>query len=250
MLRDARLGMALVLAIALAACKVADVDLDGKPCPCVDGYSCDTATNTCTRAQAIDAPQTTDAPPDVYVPDGLVTTTKVIGMDASELRDAEMYEQDPTANYNGVEVSCDLVWTGLVWLDLSSIPTNKTIVSATLHLRVTDYAATSGGTVNLHRLRESWTETGVTFASRNGTDAWSSPGARGAARDATPFATMMPAAIDTTYDIPVPAQLIQDWVADPSQNLGFSIVRGNTTEHIHFGAREGAIWTRLTVEYY
>jgi len=39
---------AVIVAILLvSACTVPEVDLDGRPCPCVDGYVCDDATNTC-----------------------------------------------------------------------------------------------------------------------------------------------------------------------------------------------------------
>jgi hypothetical protein len=51
-------GVVKALAVlALAACSVPDVELDGKQCPCSDGYVCNTATNTCHRQDAsIDAP--------------------------------------------------------------------------------------------------------------------------------------------------------------------------------------------------
>jgi hypothetical protein len=43
--------------VALAACSVPDVTLEGKQCPCSDGYSCNTATNTCHATDAsIDVP--------------------------------------------------------------------------------------------------------------------------------------------------------------------------------------------------
>jgi hypothetical protein len=51
-------GVVKLLAVAaLAACSVPDVELDGKQCPCTDGFVCITATNTCHRVDAaIDAP--------------------------------------------------------------------------------------------------------------------------------------------------------------------------------------------------
>lgn len=39
--------MRALLLVCLAACEVPGVALEGKQCPCTDGYSCDTATNTC-----------------------------------------------------------------------------------------------------------------------------------------------------------------------------------------------------------
>jgi trimeric autotransporter adhesin len=54
----------LAFVIALVACRVPALDFTGKQCPCPDGYSCDTFTETCTRGDvAFDAsPQ--DAPID------------------------------------------------------------------------------------------------------------------------------------------------------------------------------------------
>jgi hypothetical protein len=44
-------------ALALVACRVPDVDLGGKQCPCADGYTCEAATNTCVLGNLADAPQ-------------------------------------------------------------------------------------------------------------------------------------------------------------------------------------------------
>jgi len=71
--------VAASIAIAMAACTVADVDLTGKQCPCAAGWTCETASNTCVRdpspidasdtaiADAIDGP--IDAPA-IDAPDG------------------------------------------------------------------------------------------------------------------------------------------------------------------------------------
>jgi hypothetical protein len=40
-------GLFATAAIALAACTIAPVSLDGKQCPCAPGYACDTLTNLC-----------------------------------------------------------------------------------------------------------------------------------------------------------------------------------------------------------
>ena len=44
-----------MILIALAACRVPDLDLDGKHCPCASGYTCDTATDTCIATGGGDA---------------------------------------------------------------------------------------------------------------------------------------------------------------------------------------------------
>ena len=49
--------LAAVAVVALGACSVPDLALDGKQCPCADGYVCHTATNTCHPGDAaVDAP--------------------------------------------------------------------------------------------------------------------------------------------------------------------------------------------------
>jgi hypothetical protein len=45
-----------LLVLAVAACSVPDLELDGKQCPCTSGYTCDTPTNTCHPTRMIDAP--------------------------------------------------------------------------------------------------------------------------------------------------------------------------------------------------
>jgi hypothetical protein len=49
--------------LLLAACSVSELDLEGKQCPCIAGYACDTATNLCRRADGdggiIDTPAVT-----------------------------------------------------------------------------------------------------------------------------------------------------------------------------------------------
>lgn len=46
--------LALTLALA-GACRVDELALDGKQCPCADGWTCEAATNTCVREADVDA---------------------------------------------------------------------------------------------------------------------------------------------------------------------------------------------------
>lgn len=39
----------LLVSVALFSCVPTEVDLEGRPCPCVEGYVCDVVTETCTR---------------------------------------------------------------------------------------------------------------------------------------------------------------------------------------------------------
>ncbi len=45
---------ALVGVLLMCACSVGELDLEGKTCPCVEGYRCDTVTNTCV-SRAVDS---------------------------------------------------------------------------------------------------------------------------------------------------------------------------------------------------
>jgi hypothetical protein len=42
--------MRAMVLVALAACRVADLDYEGKQCPCPDGWQCNLATDTCTQS--------------------------------------------------------------------------------------------------------------------------------------------------------------------------------------------------------
>jgi hypothetical protein len=53
------LAGALVVA---AGCRIADIDYNGKQCPCPQGYACEAASNTCARSTASDGP-IIDGPP-------------------------------------------------------------------------------------------------------------------------------------------------------------------------------------------
>jgi hypothetical protein len=58
----------LAFVIALVACRVPELDFTGKECPCPDGYSCDTGTNTCARGDVVfDASSSADARSDASV---------------------------------------------------------------------------------------------------------------------------------------------------------------------------------------
>ncbi|MDA2936197.1 DNRLRE domain-containing protein [Patescibacteria group bacterium AH-259-L05] len=90
--------------------------------------------------------------------------------------DAQIQEYPRNIGYNR---------RGLIWFDLSSIPGGATINSATLYL----YEAQTYGlarTVAIHRLTQGWTESGVTWASYDGTNSWTLSGGD---YDTTPTAT-------------------------------------------------------------
>jgi hypothetical protein len=63
-----RVRPSLAFVIALVACRVPELDFAGKECPCPDGYSCDTGTNTCARGDVVvDARSFADAQTDAMI---------------------------------------------------------------------------------------------------------------------------------------------------------------------------------------
>ena len=68
----------------------------------------------------------------------------------------------------------DKEYRTLLQFDLSQVPPNATIQSATLELYLQSWS--SADTVNAHRLLQAWTEDGVTWDDYDGDNAWSTPG--------------------------------------------------------------------------
>jgi len=85
----------LLFALALTACRVADVDLGNRMCPCIDTYVCDPATQTCVREL-----------PDGGMPDAMLGAFS-LPEPISELNGAGSSEDDPTATGDLLEIYFD-----------------------------------------------------------------------------------------------------------------------------------------------
>jgi hypothetical protein len=75
---------ALLLAAALlapSACKVDELDLEGKACPCVAGFTCETSTNTCVR-DPVDAAMVDVPPNDGVIIDAPIDAPGIDAIDA------------------------------------------------------------------------------------------------------------------------------------------------------------------------
>jgi hypothetical protein len=75
-------GVGGLLGLGLGGCRIDEYDLTGKQCPCVSGWICDQATNTCQREPTmIDAPSGTDGTTDIdaFDPDALPADAGVDG---------------------------------------------------------------------------------------------------------------------------------------------------------------------------
>jgi len=209
-------------ALLLAACYHPTI-LAGSPCEssrdCPGDLEC--VSHVCGGDAAIDAPP-----------------IEHIEVGGERLRDTEIWIMYPTTNYGTQDhTSVDLDETALIWFDLTAI--EKTVVGATMTIETDSLsAATDGGTVTVHRLREGWLEAEATWTLRSASQAWSVEGAQPPARDATPVATFSPDQLATRFEVELPVELVQAWIAEPATNFGLALVRGTTLSHIHFVSRD------------
>lgn len=110
----------------------------------------------------------------------------------------------------------------LVQFDLSALPANATVISATLSLFVKD--ATGGAvTISAHRLTNAWNEAQVTWNARDkaASQLWSSPGGD---YDASASAS---AIIDNTKNVWRSwnlTSLVATWLSNPASNYGVALV--------------------------
>lgn len=225
----------------------------GVPCStqgdCPGEQAC--VAGVCGGTLEVDAPVALDAPIDGFIPSDapIDAPNQIVMIGGNQIRDTEIWIDFPTTNYGGQgHLSVDDMETSLVWFDLTSLSSNAVVVSATLRVMVTDFAATNAGTVLVHRMREAWVESEATWAIRATGQAWSIAGARPPARDNAAIATLQPAALMTAYDVALPAAMVQEWITQPASNYGLAFVRGTTLQHVHFGSREGGNGGTLRVE--
>jgi len=104
---------------------------------------------------------------------------------------------------------------GLLQFDLSSLPPNATINSATLYLYL-DSGEGKVSNVTINRLTADWTESKVTWKSKDGTNNWI---ALGGDYDATPFAATAVSKTKGWYSWNI-TSLVQGWVDGTWPNRG------------------------------
>lgn len=230
---------ALLSAIGLATGCYQPVVPSGVPCSqsgeCPRGESC--VAGVCSGAGAGEP----DAPPG--------SAMIVVGADRSQVRDTELWGDWPSDNYgNQDHFSVDDSESGVVAFDLSAVPPGRVPVKAVLRVVTADDASTEGGTVLLYRMRESWDEATATWMLREANRPWTAPGAGPPSRDAAPIAEFRPRLPFTAYEIEIPAEVVQGWLADPASNFGLAFVRGTSTRHVHISTRETDQWSTLTLE--
>ncbi len=97
--------------------------------------------------------------------------------------DTRLASNQATANfgaddklYVGESNQNSSVHRSLLRFDLSGIPANATITSATLSLWLTDDFSDNAGTFNVYRVRRAWTEDGATWNAAATGSNWNTPG--------------------------------------------------------------------------
>jgi len=143
----------------------------------------------------------------------------------------------------------------IVRFDLSGIPPSVEISSATLYLWKQTGLDTSpaGRTYWAYQVTSDWTETGVTWNSRDGTNPWTTPGGDYTTVDGA--STTVPASnyILMGWDV---TEIVLNWWVDGDPNYGFLILdptEDTVTSGVRFytkenaGSEEDNVWPYLEI---
>jgi hypothetical protein len=189
----------------------------------------------------------TDADVDLDTSDAAITTITFGERPTSQrtnvTRDAYIDEQT-SFNYGGTEDLSVAEFAGnvqhsLIRFDVSSIAPGTTVVGARLLLVRLDYGDETPGTLEVRLLGESWVEgtnngspgPGVTWMSRDGTTAWTTPGGT----TTRSLGTLAPDGDDVIATID-PA-VVQQWVDAQATNHGLLLTVVGNTPHYHMHSR-------------
>jgi hypothetical protein len=121
--------------------------------------------------------------------------------------------------------------TTLLRFDISALPAGTSITGAQLRLAVFRNPSTMGS-VTIHEQLEARTEWETNWNERATGVLWTTPGCGVGSRAAVVLARFEPYAAQT-YLIPLPVNVIQGWVDDPSRNFGF-VLAGDGTDFVDF----------------
>lgn len=165
----------------------------------------------------------------------------IISVSLPSVADTDINGYSPTVNHGtwGAIIAgnsgpgANVVNRDLIRFDLSSIPTNAIVLSATLRLAFTGNNTAMSTTLSLYQLNSSWTESGVTWNTRDGSTAWSTPGlAAGVDYDATPSSSLTSMFLGSNtarsdFSFTGLVADVQAWVNNPSANYGWFMVNSN-----------------------
>ncbi len=194
---------------------------------------------------------------------GLTSTSFQDGVSPSSsyagTRDAMIEEDSPSANH-GTDTSLSASgdtpsgsghesYVLLKW-DVSSIPTNAVIRSASLTVTVSDKADQG---YDFYALTRSWTEGQVTWKKADASQGWASNGADGAGDRGATSLGVLRAAATGSYTVtlnPSGLEVVRQWVASPTSNHGVILANKDNDNRLEFRSREYATRTsrpKLTV---
>jgi hypothetical protein len=117
----------------------------------------------------------------------------------------------------------------LIRFDVTAIPADAQVVSASLRLRTT--VEPSNALIVLTRMLEAWDE-GTSFGmagtpnwtQRTLDTNWSTPGAAPPSRGTDVVGSVVPSSQNTSYDVELDRDVVASWVADPASNFGLAMV--------------------------
>jgi hypothetical protein len=144
---------------------------------------------------------------------------------------------------------------GLLRFDLSELPTNAIIQSATVKLVVVQSPQNPIPSIfNLHRLLTSWNETANWENSKTGLP-WSVPGAKEGVDYSADISAGQEVDENDEYEFGPTDQLkadIQSWILNPSSNNGWLLISDNEGMFFtarHFGSSESTDPPQLVLEF-
>ncbi|NLE76976.1 MAG: DNRLRE domain-containing protein [Chloroflexi bacterium] len=199
-------------------------------------------------------PTATGATPTPTRPAGSGTLTFRNGLDGySGTVDTYLAEYAPDTTYYHLPYMVSRStgsWRPLVRFDLTALPPDSVVDSATLVLNtnaVQDPADRSM-TIDLFAVRRNWVHTQATWNKATSTTPWYTAGCGSSAdRDLVAFASKLIDRPDSAYSIDV-TSAVQSWISNPSSNYGFLVVaRGMTVSYQFISADSGEADKRPTL---
>ncbi|UII55673.1 DNRLRE domain-containing protein [Cytobacillus spongiae] len=162
----------------------------------------------------------------------------------------------------GLHSTSNNIVRSLLQFDVGTLPKGANIMSAQLSLRLSSVWNDTASVIQLLEMSNAWEENRATWNRRTLSDLWTNSGG-----DYTPFSLSVQTigALDTTlpepplFKWPISADIVQNWINQPSQNLGLMLKAQNeslaTYKKFYSGDASGATGDlkyspKLTIVYY
>lgn len=184
--------------------------------------------------------------------------------DATAGKDVGIEDDLPTTNFDlgsfyiGEINSDAVIGRGLIYFDMSTIPTTATVTSGTFEMTIAGDYSSNARTFNLHRLLVDWTENQATWNKRNSSNDWNTSGCGGSGTDydATVHGSVSLTStetVDTAKNFTLVASEIEKFVNGSYTNYGWRISAGTENNDMYgfYSSDEAtaAYRPKLTVEY-